>query len=55
VESSCEFGIEPYGSMKCWYRSVQFHIVSSLGCVWISVLLWEMQFVNITLMASLEV
>jgi hypothetical protein len=39
VESSCEFGIEPSGSMKCWETiewpsinglsiSVQLHIVS---------------------------
>jgi hypothetical protein len=39
VESSCEFGIEPTGSMKCWETiewltssghsiSVQLHIVS---------------------------
>jgi hypothetical protein len=37
VESSCEFGIEPSGSMKCWESgltssglsvSVQLHIVS---------------------------
>jgi hypothetical protein len=43
VESSCGFGIEPTGSMKCWEtiewpiewssglsRSVQLHVVSLL-------------------------
>jgi hypothetical protein len=29
VESSCEFGIEPSGSMKCWETSrAQLHRVS---------------------------
>jgi hypothetical protein len=31
VASSCEFGIEPSGSMKCWenYRTIEWPIASS--------------------------
>jgi hypothetical protein len=45
VESSCEFGIEPWGSMKCWEltsvlttrdlsSSAQLNGVSSNGVMW---------------------